>query len=107
LESLFVEDVPQEDSLLDLERSQWSVATPASVPSLPWSNLDLSSESTATDVTETLLTTYRDPQFDKSLLIPSFQNLSLENVRLLYEPNGKRLPTADTSADEIFHFEIN
>lgn len=56
--------------------------TPASLPSLAWSNLQITDGAPATQSTGTLLSTYLGPQFDTSLLIPSFQNLELHEVRI-------------------------
>jgi hypothetical protein len=98
---LFVEDGPQE-VFLNLQIA----ATPASPPSLPWSNLHLTDRSTASEEPNTLLSTYRGPQFDTSLLIHNFRDLSLETVRSMFVPKNKLLSTSDMPADEIFRNEI-
>ncbi|KAH6665638.1 calcium/calmodulin-dependent protein kinase [Halenospora varia] len=70
---LFVEDNLQEDPLgLNF------AATPASVPSLPWSNLHLTDSTTMIEPPSRLLTTYHGSQFVGSLLSPAFRDLSLE-----------------------------
>jgi hypothetical protein len=78
---LFIEESPQELSLAFRD-----APTPASVASLPWSNLHLTDSAPATEATDIPLSTYRGPQFDASLLIDNFRNFSLETVRSMFMP---------------------
>ncbi|KAI8622929.1 kinase-like protein [Xylariaceae sp. FL1651] len=74
-ESLFVTDDPLPRFPLSRERD---AMTPASLPSLAWSNLQLTNSASATQATNTLLGTYHGPILDSRFLIPSLQNFSLE-----------------------------
>ena len=101
LNRLFVEDGPQEVYVQARD-----AATPASLPSLPWSNLHLTNSSPTTEAASTVLSTYRGPQFDASVLINSFRDLSLETVCSISVLKSKRRSTSNMPADEIFRFEI-
>ncbi|KAI3318434.1 kinase-like protein [Xylariaceae sp. AK1471] len=78
-ESLFVSDDPLPRSPSSQERH---AATPASLPSLAWSNLQLTDNNTSTtQSTSMLLNTYNGPALDSRLLLPSLQGFSLETSR--------------------------
>ncbi len=59
--------------------------TPASLPSLAWSNLQIADGAPATNQA-TLLSTYLGPQFDTTVLLPTFQNLELHAVSIEARP---------------------
>ncbi|GAW16625.1 hypothetical protein ANO14919_060580 [Xylariales sp. No.14919] len=73
-ESLFVRDdrFPR-----NLSQEQHG-ATPISLPSLAWSNLPLTNNTSASQTTDTLLNTYSGPTLDSRLLLPSLQGFLLE-----------------------------
>ncbi|RWA10238.1 hypothetical protein EKO27_g4887 [Xylaria grammica] len=73
-ESLFVRDdrFPR-----NLSQEQHG-ATPISLPSLAWSNLQLTNNTSASQTTNTLLNTYSGPTLDSRLLLPSLQGFLLE-----------------------------
>ncbi|KAK5637118.1 hypothetical protein RRF57_012830 [Xylaria bambusicola] len=78
-ESLFVtaHKSPRNSS----QRQHHSVSQ-ISLPSLAWSNLRLTDNTSATQPTEnSLLATYNGPVLDSRLLLPSLQGFSLENTR--------------------------
>ncbi|KAI1351473.1 kinase-like protein [Xylaria sp. FL0043] len=77
-ESLFVaDDLFARGSSL----REWHGATPNSLPSLAWSNLQLTNNTSMTQSTGTLLGTYRGPALDSRFLLPSLQSFSLENSK--------------------------
>ncbi|KAG7122787.1 Serine/threonine-protein kinase RAD53 like [Verticillium longisporum] len=76
-EPLFVEDHPQDE---DITMRHRDAVTPASLPSLAWSNLRLTAGAPASDA-GTLMSTQAGLQLDRSGLLPSFQALSLETTR--------------------------
>ena len=79
--SLFVSDDPiPQDSLFRGRDAATPAFTPASLPSLAWSNLQLTESSPATQSTVTLLNTYHGPTLDPGVLIPCFRGISLETV---------------------------
>ena len=57
-------------------------ATPSSVPSLAWSNLQLTDGSVGSQATGTLLNTYQGHRLDGNILLPAFRHLSLEQASL-------------------------
>ncbi|KAI0811653.1 kinase-like protein [Xylaria sp. FL0064] len=58
---------------------EWHGATPNSLPSLAWSNLQLTNNTSMTQSTGTLFGTYHGPALDSRFLLPSLQGFSLEN----------------------------
>ncbi|KAI1273132.1 kinase-like protein [Xylaria sp. FL0933] len=77
-ESLFVaDDLFARGSSL----REWHGATPNSLPSLAWSNLQLTNNTSMTQSTGTLFGTYHGPALDSRFLLPSFQGFSLENSK--------------------------
>ncbi|RYC64169.1 hypothetical protein CHU98_g2025 [Xylaria longipes] len=75
-ESLFVTDEPFPRS--PKLREQYG-ATPISLPSLAWSNLQLTNDTSTPQSADTLLNTYHGPALDPRLLLPNLQGFSLEN----------------------------
>ncbi|KAI0449502.1 kinase-like protein [Xylaria acuta] len=75
-ESLFVTDEPFPRS--PTSRGQYG-ATPISLPSLAWSNLQLTNNTPTPQSAHTLLNTYHGPALDSRLLVPSLQGFSLED----------------------------
>ncbi|KAI1302523.1 kinase-like protein [Xylaria venustula] len=71
-ESLFVTDDPPTRNSSQRERHG---ATPISLPSLAWSNLQLTNNTQSTGL---LLNTYHGPALDSRLLLPSLQGFVLE-----------------------------
>ncbi|KAJ2998563.1 hypothetical protein NUW58_g282 [Xylaria curta] len=77
-ESLFVGDEPLPRS--SMAREPYG-ATPVSLPSLAWSNLQLTNNTSTTQSTSSLLNTYHGPALNSRLLVPSLQGFSLENSK--------------------------
>ncbi|KAI0478342.1 kinase-like protein [Xylaria cf. heliscus] len=75
-ESLFVID--DRFSRSPILRDQYG-ATPISLPSLAWSNLQLTNNTSASQSTNMLLHTYHGRALDSRLLVPNLQGFSLEN----------------------------
>ncbi|KAF2964685.1 hypothetical protein GQX73_g8878 [Xylaria multiplex] len=74
-ESLFVTNDQLPGSLSSRERHG---ATSISLPSLAWSNLRLTNNTSTAQSTDTLLDTYNGPMLNSHLLLPSLQGFSLE-----------------------------
>ncbi|KAI0436740.1 kinase-like protein [Xylaria telfairii] len=75
-ESLFVTNAPFPRS--PTLREQYG-ATPISLPSLAWSNLQSTNNTSTPQSVDTLLSTYHGPALDSSLLLPNLQGFSLED----------------------------